>query len=106
MTYTQLAILGVLVAIVWDLWIGRTRLLTRQVFWMAYPIIVFFQLITNGMFTGFGVVQYDGDAIIGGTSDGVVWLGDFDPGSGALLSGNVLDNTDPACPCAGTWQPN
>ena len=53
----------------------------------------------------FGIVV-SGGAIIGGTSDGVVWLGDFDPGSGALLSGNFLDNTDPACPCAGTWQPN
>ena len=51
-----------------DLWILRTRLVTRKVFWVSYAIIVFFQLITNGMFTGFGIVKYDGDAIIGGTS--------------------------------------
>lgn len=68
MTYTQLAILGVLVAIVWDLWIGRTRLLTRQVFWMAYPIIVFFQLLTNGALTGLRIVRYSGEAIIGSTT--------------------------------------
>jgi len=29
---------------------------------------LFFHLVTNGMFTGFGIVQYDGDAIIGSTS--------------------------------------
>ncbi len=68
MTYTQLGIVGVLVAVALDLWVFRTRLLGRKVFWTSYAIIVFFQLLTNGMFTGFGIVQYDGDAIIGSTS--------------------------------------
>ncbi len=68
MTYTQLAILGVLLAIVWDLWVGRTRLLARQVFWMAYPIIVFFQLLTNGVLTGFRIVRYSGSEIIGSST--------------------------------------
>jgi hypothetical protein len=54
--------------IILDLGILRTRLVTRKVFWVSYAIIVFFQLITNGMFTGFGIVKYDGDAIIGSTS--------------------------------------
>jgi hypothetical protein len=67
-TYTQLAVLGVLAVIVWDLWIVRTRLLTRRVFWMAYPIIVFFQLLTNGVLTGFRIVRYSGEAIIGSTT--------------------------------------
>jgi hypothetical protein len=40
----------------------------RRAFWVSYAIIFFFQLITNGMFTGFGIVQYDGAAIIGSTS--------------------------------------
>jgi hypothetical protein len=54
--------------VVADLWLFRTRLVRRKVFWTSYAIIVFFQLITNGMFTGFGVVRYDGDSIIGSTS--------------------------------------
>ena len=68
MTYTQLAVGGALLAVIADLWLFRTHLVRRKVFWTSYAIIVFFQLITNGMFTGFGVVKYDGDAIIGGTS--------------------------------------
>ena len=68
MTYTQLGIVAVIVAIVLDLFVFRTRMVTRVAFWVSYAIIVFFQLITNGMFTGFGIVQYDGDAIVGSTS--------------------------------------
>ena len=68
MTYTQLGVVAVIVMISLDLWILRTRLVTRKFFWASYTIIGFFQLITNGMFTGFGIVKYDGDAIIGSTS--------------------------------------
>lgn len=68
MTYTQLAIASVLVAVAADIWVLRTRMVTRKVFWTSYAIVVFFQLVSNGMFTGFGIVKYDGDAIIGQTS--------------------------------------
>ena len=68
MTYTQLAFAAVVVVVALDLWVFRTTMVRRRVFWTSYAIIVFFQLLTNGMFTGFGVVRYDGDAIIGGTS--------------------------------------
>lgn len=68
MTYTQLAFGSILIVVAIDLWLLRTRMVTRRVFWTSYAIVVFFQLITNGMFTGFGVVRYDGDAIIGETS--------------------------------------
>ena len=68
MTYTQLAFAAIVVVVAFDLWVFRTRMVRRRVFWTSYAIIVFFQLLTNGMFTGFGVVRYDGDAIIGGTS--------------------------------------
>ena len=68
MTYTQLGVLAVLLVIAFDLWAARTRLVTRRLFWVSYAIIVFFQLITNGMFTGFGIVRYSGDAIMGGSS--------------------------------------
>lgn len=67
MTYTQIAVMAVTFAVVLDFGL-RTRLVTRRVFWVSYAIIVFFQLVTNGMFTGFGIVRYDGDAIIGSTS--------------------------------------
>jgi len=67
-TYTQLGVLAVILAVAFDLWAARTRLVTRRLFWVSYAIIVFFQLITNGMFTGFGIVRYSGDAIIGGSS--------------------------------------
>ena len=68
MTYTELAIAAVAVSIVADLLVFRTRLLTRRVFWVSYAIIVFFQLLTNGVLTGFGIVRYDGAAILGPTS--------------------------------------
>lgn len=68
MTYTQLGVVAVLVTIVADLWVFRTRLVSRRAFWTAYAIIVFFQLITNGLFTGLGIVKYADSAIIGSAS--------------------------------------
>lgn len=68
MTYTELAILSVLVTIVLDLFIFRTKLLTRKVFWVSYSIVVFFQLVTNGILTGFGIVKYNGEVIIGSST--------------------------------------
>jgi hypothetical protein len=68
MTYTQLGAVSIVGVVVVDLWALRTRLVTRKVFWTAYAIILFFQLLTNGMFTGFGIVKYGGGAIIGSTS--------------------------------------
>jgi len=67
-TYTQLAVVSVVVVVAADLWLLRTRMVTRKVFWTSYAIVVFFQLITNGMFTGFGIVKYDDAAIIGSSS--------------------------------------
>lgn len=68
MTYTAIGILAVVLVVLLDLYVFKTRLITRKIFWVSYAIIVFFQLITNGMFTGFQIVKYDGDAIIGSTS--------------------------------------
>ena len=65
MTYTVAAVLGALAAVGVDLFVLRTRLLTRGVFWATYPIIVGFQLLSNGILTGRGIVRYDPDAIIG-----------------------------------------
>ena len=65
MTYTQLALLGVGLTVVLDLFVLRTRLLTRKVFWTAYAIVVFFQLVTNGVLTGYEIVRYNGEVILG-----------------------------------------
>jgi len=35
------------------------------VFWKSYAIIFVFQLLTNGVLTGFRIVRYDGSAIVG-----------------------------------------
>lgn len=59
------ALLGVAGAVLVDLYVLRTRLVRRRVFWATYPIIVFFQLVSNGILTGRGIVRYDPDAIVG-----------------------------------------
>jgi lycopene cyclase domain-containing protein len=64
-TYTALAVLGVVAAVVLDRWVARTRLTGSRDWWSAYAIIVFFQLLTNGWLTGRGIVRYDGDVILG-----------------------------------------
>jgi lycopene cyclase domain-containing protein len=64
-SYTLAAVLGAVAAVLVDLFALRTRLVTRRVFWATYPIVVFFQLLSNGVLTGRGVVRYDPDAIIG-----------------------------------------
>ena len=65
MTYTQLAVSAVAAAVLLDLFVLRTRLVQRRVFWVSYAIMFCFQLLTNGVLTGLGVVRYDGSAIIG-----------------------------------------
>ncbi len=65
MSYTLLALIGVLAAIVLDVLVLRTNLLRHKAFWTSYVIIVFFQLVTNGVLTGLPVVQYDPDRIVG-----------------------------------------
>jgi lycopene cyclase domain-containing protein len=65
MSYTLLAVLGVAAAVLVDLVVLRTRLLTTKAFWVAYLIIVFFQLVTNGVLTGVPIVRYDPSAILG-----------------------------------------
>ena len=68
MSYTALAVLGIVAVVVLDLFVLRTRLLRRRAFWAAYAIVVFFQLVTNGILTGLRIVRYDGDQIIGSST--------------------------------------
>ncbi|SNT52807.1 lycopene cyclase domain-containing protein [Asanoa hainanensis] len=65
MTYTTAALVGALLALVLDLAVLRTGLVRRRVFWATYPIIVFFQLLSNGVLTGRDIVRYDPSAIVG-----------------------------------------
>lgn len=74
MTYTVVAAVAVLVAIVADLLLLRTALVRSPTWWTSYGIVVVFQLVTNGWLTGRGIVRYDGDAILG--SERIVFLGD------------------------------
>jgi lycopene cyclase domain-containing protein len=65
MTYTQIAILAVIFAILFDLYGTRSRMVTRKSFWNAYGIMLFFQLITNWWLTSRGILTYDEDVIVG-----------------------------------------
>jgi hypothetical protein len=77
-TYTQLAVVAVGLAIVVDVIVLRTRLFTRRVFWTAYAIVFGFQLVTNAALTGLRVVRYDGSAIVGDSTTNVTptFIGD------------------------------
>lgn len=65
MTYTQIGFLAVALAISVDLVVLRTRILQKAVWWVAYAIVISFQFITNGILTGFGIVQYDPAVTLG-----------------------------------------
>jgi lycopene cyclase domain-containing protein len=65
MSYSALAVVAVVGVLVVDLAVYRTRMVTRPVFWVAYAIVIVFQLLMNGVLTGLGVVVYDPDAIWG-----------------------------------------
>jgi len=64
-TYTASAVVGLAGAAVLDVAVLRTRLLTRKVFWTAYAIVLFFQLVVNGILTGRHIVDYNPHAILG-----------------------------------------
>jgi lycopene cyclase domain-containing protein len=64
-SYTVLAVAGVVGAVLLDVLVLRTRLLGRRVFWTAYAIVLVFQLLTNGWLTGRDIVRYDDSAILG-----------------------------------------
>jgi lycopene cyclase domain-containing protein len=64
-SYTQLALAGVAGAVLVDTVLLRTWLVRRRTYWTAYAIVLFFQLVTNGILTGFDIVRYDPAAILG-----------------------------------------
>ncbi len=64
-SYTVAALLAVLAAVALDLLAYRTRLLVRRAFWTSYAIVLFFQLVVNGVLAGVPVVRYDPATITG-----------------------------------------
>jgi lycopene cyclase domain-containing protein len=64
-SYSALAVTAVVAVLVVDVAVLRTRLVTRRVFWVAYAIVLAFQLLVNGVLTGRGVVTYDPAVIWG-----------------------------------------
>ena len=65
MSYTALAVVGVVATVLLDLAVLRTRMILRPAFWVAYAITTFFQLMVNGVLTGLAIVTYDPAAILG-----------------------------------------
>lgn len=74
MSYTALALVAVVAAVVLDRWVLRTRLTGSRWWWTAYAIVVVFQLLTNGWLTGRGIVRYAADTILG--SERITMIGD------------------------------
>ena len=77
MTYTGLAVVGVLATIGLDVLVLRTRLLLSRRFWTSYAIVLFFQLVVNGILTGRRVVVYSGADVIGSSASPFVGDGRF-----------------------------
>ena len=65
MSYSALAVTAVGGVLLIDLAVLRTRMVTRPVFWVAYAIVLAFQLLLNGVLTGRRVVVYDPATIWG-----------------------------------------
>lgn len=65
MTYTTLSLAGLAAALIVDGVVLRTALVRRRVFWASYAIVVFFQLVTNGILAGRRIVRYDPSTILG-----------------------------------------
>jgi lycopene cyclase domain-containing protein len=63
--YTFAAVASILVAVLVDLRLLRTRLLTTRLFWASYAIVLFFQFIVNDILTGLDIVRYDPRVILG-----------------------------------------
>ena len=65
MTYTQIALMAVALAVIVDFSLLKTKLVTRKSFWTSYAIMLFFQLITNWWLTSRGILTYDERFITG-----------------------------------------
>lgn len=65
MIYSDIALDAVVVAILVDLFVLRTKMLTRGIYWLTYALLFPFQLVTNWWLTSRDIVQYSPKEIIG-----------------------------------------
>jgi lycopene cyclase domain-containing protein len=65
MIYSDIALDAVMVAVLLDLFIVRSKMMTRGIFWLAYALILPFQLLTNWWLTANKIVMYSDAEIIG-----------------------------------------
>ena len=65
MIYSDIAITAFAIAVMVDLFIFKTSMLTRAAFWTSYAIILPFQFLTNWWLTSRNIVMYDPEAIMG-----------------------------------------
>ena len=65
MIYSDIALDAVLIAVIFDLFILRSQMVTRGLFWLSYGLILPFQLLTNWWLTSKLIVMYTPASIIG-----------------------------------------
>ena len=65
MIYSDIALSAVFVAVVLDLFLLKSRMMTRGIFWLTYFLILPFQLLTNWWLTSNSIVMYTNTEIIG-----------------------------------------
>ena len=64
-SYTLLAGVVLIAVFVFGIAVLKTRLFSSVKFWIAYAIVLFFQLVTNGYLTGQEIVTYNPEEISG-----------------------------------------
>ena len=65
MIYADIALNAVLVAVVFDLFILKSQMMTKGIFWLTYALILPFQLLTNWWLTSNQIVMYADSEIMG-----------------------------------------
>jgi lycopene cyclase domain-containing protein len=64
-TYSLIAGIVLIAVFAFELVVLRSGLIGLTRFWIAYGIVAFFQLITNGYLTGLEIVTYNPELIAG-----------------------------------------
>ena len=65
MTYTEITSVALILAVLADIYLFKTSMLTTRGFWASYAIILPFQLLTNWWLTSNEIVIYSESMIIG-----------------------------------------
>jgi lycopene cyclase domain-containing protein len=63
--YSDIALDAVVIAVLIDLFVTRSQMITRGIFWLTYSVIFPFQLLTNWWLTSKGIVLYSASQIMG-----------------------------------------